>query len=271
MTEGRVTVVGLGILPARDLTVGAIDALRGADHSLYLGADADLGRYLSTVTGREVKSVNDLYHESARDLDNYERIVARVTEGLVEGRTYAFGVPGSPGVGVTLVDLLRGRLGSQVEFYPGISSFDSVLLDIAVDPLERGCVVVDANRLLLFDFDHDPRLGMLIYHSSSVGTSRTNFREPWRSNRLELLQQKLLTVFGAARRVEIVRSRSGPQDPGLRLGTTVAELGDHVRSIDYASTLYVYPGPVEGIDESLLRELMSDAAITKPRPGTDSP
>ena len=45
---------------------------------------------------------------------------------------------------------------NEIEIIDGISSFDVMMTYLGIDPLEQGTVLLDANRLLLFQYGLEP-------------------------------------------------------------------------------------------------------------------
>jgi len=68
---------------------------------------------------------------------------------------------------------------------PGVSNFTTTANNLGIDPLERGTLVVDANRLLLFEQLPDPAFNTFVYH---VGGA----------DQAELLQRLLLRAYDAS-------------------------------------------------------------------------
>jgi hypothetical protein len=256
-------VVGSGIFPQRDLTLGAIETLQAANHVIYMDFPG-AGELLRGLGVQSATPVNELYVDGNLDRDNYASITEALIGAAYEHVHVAALVQGHPWVGVTLTrGLLRAaedRHDLRVTVAPAISSIDTLLVDLRMDPLERGCVVIDANRLLLFEFDVDPRLGLLIYHASSVGNSRTDYREPWSTNRLGLLQDFLVDRRGPSAPFVAASSASAHAAPSRVHHGELARLTDFLREIDYGFTLYVpHAASVGAIDRDFLALLRQGA------------
>jgi hypothetical protein len=242
-----IRIVGAGIMPSRDLSLGALNALRAAGCVAYVHwiGPAD---FLPSLGIEEIRNLSALYHDAGVDRDNYGRVQDAVIALAIEFGDVAYLVPGNPGLGDTLTHGLADRARQiddiEVTLVPGISSFDTVMGDLARDFLERGCAVVDANRLLLFNYTVDDRLDLLIYHGSSVGTSQTHFRRPWDHNRVDLLQAWLLQSRGPeAPYFAICSAPSLQETPRIHTGL-VSEMQEKVEDFDYGTSIYV-PGRVD--------------------------
>lgn len=103
--------------------------------------------------------LTDLYVDGVTDTANYHAIYDKIIELVKIHKTVALLVEGHPRIGVTIVQWMAEReseLPFKIEILEGISSFDTMINDLAIDPLERGTALLDANRLILFDITLDP-------------------------------------------------------------------------------------------------------------------
>jgi hypothetical protein len=139
---------------------------------------------------------------------------------------------------------------------PGVSSFDTMINDLSRDPLERGSVIIDANRLLLLQFHLDSSLDHYIYHVCSVGVAQTNFRDPSRGNRLDLLRDYLLRFFPATHEATLVSSAVRPGESARRLQCPIGELERLLPNLTFESTLYIAGDRPTGIDRDFLELLL---------------
>lgn len=141
-----ITIVGGGIMSLSQLTLEGLNALQNADKILTFQSDPVLFERFGI---RNLESLAPLYWDGAADEDNYARITRKIEQDADLHQNVAVLLPGHPRVGVTVVQSLVHR--SDVRVLPGISSFCTMINDLGVDPLERGSVLIDVNRLLLFD------------------------------------------------------------------------------------------------------------------------
>lgn len=254
-----IRLVGIGMLPQRDLTAGGLAALRASKVVLY-SSFPQLRPWLDSLGLARISDICDRYVDGGRDTDNYSAIVQAVVDAARADGDVAYLVPGHPNLGVTATQRLLSVAAADddldVEVIPGVSSIDTVTMDLSLDLLERSCVVVDSNRLLLLRYQLDPRIGVLIYHASAVGTSRTDYREPWTTNRIELLARYLCDTFGPDHEYRAVVSQSAPSAPPRVSRGRLGGLADSVRTIDYGTTLYVPPLVRRGVDEEFLGLLL---------------
>lgn len=256
-----IKLVGLGMYPQRDLTLGGRDAILSSRLVLFSSNPA-IRPWLVELGAKFIRDVSDRYVNGGKDVDNYAAIIDAVLEASYEYGDVAYVVPGNPNLGVTatqkFLELAAKEDDLSVEVIPGVSSLDTVAMDLGLDYLERSCVIVDSNRLLLLRYQLDPRIGVLIYHASSVGTSRTDYSKPWETNRLDLLQEYLCEQLDPTRPYYAVVSQSGPGLAPRVLSGELSTLADSIREIDYGTTLYIPPPSLRGttIDRKFLELLV---------------
>ncbi|MFF4528118.1 SAM-dependent methyltransferase [Streptomyces sp. NPDC001407] len=259
-----VRLVGAGIFPQRDLSIGGRNALLNASKVIYVSFPGAV-EWLRELGVSNTQDIASYYKDGAEDRDNYSSMLDAVVAAAREFGDVTYLVQGHPNLGVTLTQELF-RLSDKeadldVEVIPGISSLDTMMLDLRLDLLERGCMVVCANRLLLFRYNLDPRLGMLIYHGSSVGTSQTNFVEPWRSNQIQLLQEYLCESLGENRSFVAVCSKSHKDEESKLVRGKLSGLAQAVEAIDYGTSIYVPASESVGeVDREFLSLLVGNKA-----------
>jgi uncharacterized protein YabN with tetrapyrrole methylase and pyrophosphatase domain len=264
----KIKLVGIGMLPQRDLTVGGLAALKASEIVLY-SSFPHLRPWLESLGLRRLEDICDRYVDGGKDVDNYAAIVEAVADAARAHRDVAYLVPGHPNLGVTATQRFLAMAAADNEFdievVPGVSSIDTVSMDLSLDLLERSCTIVDSNRLLLLRHQLDPRIGVLVYHASAVGTSRTDYRQPWATNRIELLQRYLCDTFGEDHEYHAVVSQTTPGVRPRVSGGMLGKLSEAVRSIDYGTTLYIPPIVKRGVDQGFLRLLDRDFTVTATR------
>ncbi|KOT93191.1 hypothetical protein ADK70_14265 [Streptomyces rimosus subsp. pseudoverticillatus] len=260
----RITLVGTGMLPTRDVTSGGMEAIRSAEIVVYFAPWPGIGRWLTELGARRVEDISSLYRLNGVDSENYDAILKALLSLAREYGDVAYLVPGNPHLGVsntTSLTKLARELGDlEIAVIPGVSSFDTIATDLDVDYLSRGTTVIDSNRLLMYKIKLDSTLGVLIYHPASVGNARVDFEEPWRSNNLSLLQDYLLRTYDAGHPYYAVVSASAPgRNPEVNRGE-LGRLAADVRLFQYGSSLYVPPATDFDLDEEFVRHLAGTLA-----------
>lgn len=153
-------------------------------------------------------------------------------------------VPGNPRLGVSWIDDLEKSKHDgliQLRIVDGISSFDTMITDLGRDPLEKGTVIIDANRLLLYQLKLEPRMDYFIYHVCSVGTTKTNYSNPSLDNRIDLLKNCLLKSFPPNHEAILVQSGMVPGKGKILTTCSINELENITSKITFSSSLFI-PG-----------------------------
>jgi len=245
------------------LTLGALAALKKSELVLHTSFSGD-SKWLQSLGVANSRNIGSLYKEGGIDRSNYEAMVQGILEAASEADSVAVLISGNPFLGAThtrrLIAVASEVSDLRVEVLPGISSLDTMMIDLRADMLERGCVVLDANRLLLFRFVLDPRLSFFIYHPSSVGNSRTDYVEPWKTNRLVLLRDYLSAQLGQERPFVALCSKSSQEEEVRMTPGKIGDLVEVIEQIDYGTSIYIpESGDLGDVDRDFLRMLLPEA------------
>jgi uncharacterized protein YabN with tetrapyrrole methylase and pyrophosphatase domain len=259
--ERRLSVVGCGIKAASQVTLEGLRSARSASRVLSLSlSPADVDAWTAMLNGIAVADLDELYLDGAVDGDNYDRIFRRVVSELEEHGNVCLLMYGHPRLGVSLTTRLeRHCADSGIDFrvVPGVSSLDAMMGDLRRDPLERGSIVLDANRLLLFKFELDPGLDWYIYHVCSVGVARTHYTNPAIGNRLELLRDHLRQFRDADDPVTLISSASSDAGKTDSLTLPLRDLTRILPRLRFESTLFVPAAAPRSVDRTFLHLLTS--------------
>lgn len=231
-------IIGTGIKRPLQLTLEGLHALQRADKVLHLTGTTEPMEALFRELGvRQPVALDSLYEHGAVDGVNYERLADAVVAQVQTCESVALLIYGHPRVGVSLTSMLEARLGSLVSVIPAPSSFDTMINDLRRDPLHRGSVLLDANRVLLFEPTLDPTLDCYIFHVDSVATAKTAAGDE-RHGRRDLLQSYLLRFYPPEHRVTIVASAIG-DEPAALVEVPLAEFEAAARLMSQGATLFL--------------------------------
>ncbi len=204
-----INVVGYGVNAVEHLTLEAIMVLERSEVVLALATNEEINvlrRYCLKIV-----SITSLYKDGDKDTNNYSRIYQNTISYLKSYNNITLLVPGHPRLGVTLTQIFEiqaEKCNYTVNVIPGISSFDTMLNDIKVDPLERGTIIIDVNRLLLFEHPINTALDHYFYHICSIGNNRTEFSSPNINNRVSVLKAYLLKFYLPTKKITMIQSQS---------------------------------------------------------------
>jgi len=257
----KLSVIGRGIRPWEHLTLAGLRALKNAD--VVLGIEPDNGAWQALsqeFSLPAIKSIDFLYRDGATDSENYKAFVAFVADVCTQYENVALVVAGHPRLGVSVSQWFSSNAlpaDIEVEFIEGISSFDAMFNDLACDPLEKGTLVVDANRLLLFNYVLDPAVDIFIYHVSSVGNVRTDFIDCTRSNRLTWLARYLSEYFPPDKKIVLCKAANKTGDDAEYVEITLDSLVENSKQIDPGTTLFIAGEKPKQLNPKFLNQLRS--------------
>lgn len=255
----KITVVGGGIRGATQLSLEGASALKTARQVYFLTGSAQ--EVQSTLTQLGISGAHDLlslYVDGAADKANYQTIFNRLVSDCRQYGHIAFLVPGHPRIGVSVVQMLEKQheaLGIELEVLPGISSFATMINDLKRDPLERGSVIIDANRLLLYQIPVAKEIDHYIYHVCSIGTSRVHISDASIDNRLDLLKAHLLKFLDSSHEAILICSSVEATGAATLRKTTVGELETLLPHIHFGTTLFLPAAKAESFDRGYLKLL----------------
>lgn len=255
MMRKALTIVGLGVCPAKHLTLAGISALSDADVVLLLHQNPDeLIQLVPALAGKTLVEMESSYQKGQRDLSNYERWMGLIQDNLSLHSNVVVALPGHPRVGVTLLQWLEEHppADTLIVVQEGISSINTIINQVAMDPIERGCALLEANRILLFRQAINPEINNVIYHVCSVGTNKTNYHDATVDNRLELLVEHLLQFYPPEHEVILCQSSEVNEGNDFQISTPLAKLVDTRGHVNFSTTLVIPAIAPKDFDERFL-------------------
>lgn len=234
-------IIGSGIKGIMHFTQESKVHLQAAKKTLWLGTIDGLDQLLlnNNLLGEDITFC---YQNQALDSDNYSRIKEKVLDELAKHHDIALVVLGHPRLGVTIVQEFQ-QAADQHDFtlyvLPGISSFDAMINDLQVDPIEEGACLLDANRLILYDYHMEPCINYFIYHICSIGNSNTDYESPSERNACYFLREKLLKHFPGDHEAMLVSSSSMANDKSFMCKQEIQHLDKLLEKVTFDSSLYI--------------------------------
>lgn len=253
-----ITVVGRGMDPAKHLTLDGIRALKQADIVLGIEPETEAWAALKQEFGvPDVQDVGCLYKNGAKDADNYSSFINHILSVSETQQNTVLVVAGHPRLGVTFAQMLsqRKNLDCEIRFIEGLSSFDVMLNDLAMDPLERGTAIWDVNRALLFEYKMEPSTNYFLYHVCSVGNSNTNFLDSSEGNQLMVLQNYLLRFYSPEKVIYLCKASNGEKHSAEYIPVLIQDLFKNAKQIDFGTTLLVSAEKPTHINREFLNTL----------------
>lgn len=255
----RITVLGLGIKSVHHLTLESVLLLRSAKKVLAYCGPSVISE-LEAIGVANIEGIKELCDESTGESgeEKYAPIYMKILEVAQTIDDIVVLIPGHPRVGVTLLNWLDARAAENtfsLDVLPGISSFDTMLVDLKRDPLERGSAMIDASRYILFDYEIDSCMDLYFYHVCSIGSHRSQLGDLMKENKYFLLQRKLEKRYPRDHKIVLIGSGETGLEKPLMIETNLENLSQTLSSISFSPTLFVPGKTMEKIDKTVLRLL----------------
>ncbi|MBV8416663.1 MAG: hypothetical protein JO251_15755 [Verrucomicrobia bacterium] len=240
----KITIIGAGVLSPDQLTLEAVRAMQGSSIIYYLlDTNPKLEAYLAKL-GPELVDLGNLYEEGAFDQDIYEQIAEIV---LLATKRYAhvcFLVPGHPLIYVTSSSLILDRaqrMGITTTVLPGISSLDTMIIQLRLEIGRHGLQVFEANRFVYLSFKPDPRIPLFLLQPGAIGTGFITEKRENRPRRFEALRDALLRYYPPQHQCVLLVSKHNPRFRSTRRTIAIRSIPRYAELIDYSTSLFIPP------------------------------
>lgn len=234
-------VIGTGIVAVRQLTHEVERALAGVNEILFLDHGLGVKEHFETICS----VVTDLYPTSYREDEQrvraYDRMTAAVLTAALDHPPVAFAVYGHPKIYVyptIQISEAAKLLGLRVEVLPGISSLDTILIDLGLDPGIDGLQMYEATDLLLRDRPLQPDVPCLLWQIGPIESSLYSRRRS-SPDRFLRLQLHLLRFYPEAHEVTAVQSSGHPLVGPEVTKCAIRDLPEVLPHVSPVATLYV--------------------------------
>lgn len=256
----QLIIAGLGIKDLQQMTIETRNEILSAEEVLYLGCEPKVHVPELKAWGiTSVRSILELYVDGDVDDKNYNRLLHEVATTAAVNKKTVLLVPGHPRIGVTLVQrLVKADYQFTVTVLPGISSFDTMINDLNRDPLEKGSLMIDANRMLLFDLRWPSSLDCYLYHVCSVGTRYVHVRDAQKDNAWDLLKAHLLKIYGPQAEVSLISSATKEHSGVQHFRASLENLESLKHHVHFGTTLFIKAEKPKRIDRDFLMRLTTE-------------
>ncbi len=255
---GSLALLGTGIKFLSHLTKESIAYIENADVVYYLSNDSIMIEWLENKCN-DIESLSRIYFKHASRKEAYSEIDSYLIERVRAGLNICFLLYGHPVVfsqpGMIAIHVLENE-GYTVKVLPAISSEDCLFADLRINPGSVGCLSYDATDLLIRNRQLLPTSHLIVWQIASVGYVN-HYKEKYGNDYIELLVQKLLTVYPGCHAVAIYIAAKYPGFESRTFHCTIASLA----SVDIPrfSTMYIPPLMSQSLDERVLNKLGIDA------------
>jgi len=262
-------IVGTGIVGAHQLTREAIEVISRSNHTFVVASGYGIVDYIRTLCPK-VTDLSEFYEPGRSRLPTYHRMAAAVVAAAMEEPPVCFASYGHPWVyclPTTLITKAGPLLGLHVEVFAGVSSLDTLLVDLGADIAFSGLQMYEATDLLLRRRPLQSDVACIVWQPTVSGDPTTPDR-PYPSAQFEPLRDHLLRFYPADHEVKLVTSKNHPM---LRSSVDAFPLGRLASVLEGApgvGTLYIPPLVDRAVEDADLWQVMVSAGQG---PGAPSP
>jgi uncharacterized protein YabN with tetrapyrrole methylase and pyrophosphatase domain len=237
-----VYLVGLGIKGVWHLTREAEAALTASTSVLYVDSGFGIAEYLESLGTRPVSLIGE-YREGRNRAETYVEMAARVVEAALDDPPVSFATYGHPGFLVYPTALVRAAaeaLGLSARVVAGISSLDTLLIDLGVDPGSDGLQLHEATAMLVHERPVDPEVPLVVMQLETLESAYyTTARS--RPDRFQPFQRYLERFYPSDHVVTAVLSASFPLFEPRLSDFPLGALAERYAAGSALGTLFVPP------------------------------
>ena len=251
-------IVGTGITPGLHMTRETEAALRSAKEILYVdksfGIDELLAKYCENTTDLHKSS----YVEGHNRLDAYRNMAATVVNAALSHPPVAFALYGHPlvySLPPFMVISAAEAIGLKVKVLPGISSLDTLFVDLRFDPCTNGVQMYEATDILLRQRPLQADVPCFIWQIGAV-ESRLYSTAQSTASRFTKIKEYLLKFYPADHRMIAVYSSSMPLVPSTLTEFTLETIDDVAADLHQGVTVFIPSVEARKIaDQSILEDM----------------
>ena len=253
-------IVGTGIVGTHQLTREAEEVIRRCKRTFVIDSGYGIPEYLETLCP-EVTELGTLYEPGKDRLPTYRRMAATVVAAAVADAPVCLATYGHPWVycyPTTLITRAAPLLGLHVEVFPGISAFDTLLVDLGTDIAPNGIQMYEATDLLLRRRPIQSDVTCVIWQPTVVGDP-TYRAQPYAVEQFMPLQEYLLRFYAADHEVAIVTTKTFPLTRSVVQRLRLDDLAAELAQAPQVGTLYIPPLSERPVEDDELLEVMLTA------------
>jgi uncharacterized protein YabN with tetrapyrrole methylase and pyrophosphatase domain len=253
-------IVGTGIVGTHQLTREAEEVIRHSKRTFVIDSGYGIAEYLESLCP-EVTELGSFYEPGKDRLLTYRRMAAEVLSAALADSPVCLATYGHPWVycyPTTLITRAAPLLSLHVEVFPGVSSLDTLLVDLGTDIAPSGIQMYEATDLLLRRRPIQNDVTCVIWQPTVVGDP-TYRPQPYTTDQFKPLQEYLLRFYPVDHEAVIVMTKTHPL---TRSVVQHLQLGDLARELERAprvGTLYIPPLSERPVEDATLLDVMLTA------------
>ncbi len=206
-----IAIVGLGIVGVRQITREVEETIQRCRHTFVIDGGFGVVQYLKRICA-EVTSLVPFYERGKERLPTYRRMAAEVINAAITASPVCFATYGHPLVycyPAILIQRAAKLLNLQVEAFPGISSLDTLFVDLGIDAGTDGLQMYETTDLLLRRRPIQNDVPCILWQANAIAepTYETDRRSP---DQFLPLQRYLLEFYPSEHPITLVLSKTFP-------------------------------------------------------------
>jgi uncharacterized protein YabN with tetrapyrrole methylase and pyrophosphatase domain len=253
-------IVGTGIVGTHQLTREAEEVIRRCRRTFVIDSGYGMPAYLQTLC--PVVTELGVFYEPGRDrLPTYRRMAAEVVSAAVSEPPVCLATYGHPWIycyPTTLITRAAPLLGLHVEVFPGVSAFDTLLVDLGVDVALNGVQMYEATDLLLRRRPIQSDVTCIVWQPTVVGDLTYRVKGST-IEQFTPLQEYLLLFYDADQEAAIVTTKTHPLTRSVVQRLALRDLAAELTRAPAVATLYIPPRQSRPIEDTELLQAMVTA------------
>jgi tetrapyrrole methylase family protein/MazG family protein len=240
MSKKKLIITGCGIKSLAHLTRENKAAIEQADLVLYLVNEPIVAQWIQNKS-KENESLENLYFSESLRVNAYKKIIDHILCRINRCDNVCVVVYGHPLLLSNSIEHLIRQIDRNVIdliIIPAISTFDCLLADLEIDPL-NGCFSVEANELINKNKHLDPTNHLIIWQVGLIEDAHSKVNSNLYG--VKALKEKLLRTYDLEHECVLYESSIYPHIPCKKIKTLLFDI-EQV-PISRITTAYLPPIP----------------------------
>lgn len=258
-------IVGTGVRVPDHMTIEAIEALTRC-REIYTILHPSMEALLPREIAPKIKSLWPLYTPGSYRRDVYDAEIATVLDAASQQKTVAYLAPGNP---VIFDSVTHGIIagaparGLTVQVIPGISSIDSILVDLHLD-LAPGIQIFDASFLLANNVELRPDVACILFQPTAFGTSYVTVGYQPLSTAFAPLREYLMRFYPPDHEIMYVTSAERTHEISRVVRFPLQELGGTQDTPQTpGASLFIPPAQRPEMNTAFLEQMSNPESLRK--------
>lgn len=237
-------IIGTGVIPGAHLTREAEAAIRSSNEVLFVDKSFGIEELLASVGAKKITDLHAVsYREGDNRLDAYRAMASLVVDAALDHGPVTFALYGHPLVYALppfIVVAAAEAVGLNVKILAGISSLDTMFVDLRIDPCTQGVQMYEATDLLLRQRPLQPDVPCFIWQIGTVG-SRIYSEQRSKPERFSEIKSYLGKFYPDHHEMVAIYSPSIPLAPALLTYFTLDTIESVADELHQGVTVYIPP------------------------------